>query len=317
MKKILFLSLCAVITSSCIHFYTQNPKRLTKGREDILVIAHRGASGYLPEHTLESVALAHGFDPDYIEPDLVVTRDDHLIVLHDIHLENNTNVEEVFPKRKRSDGRWYAIDFSLNEIKKLSVHERTSEKGKVVFKNRFPLNKSSFKVPTFEEYIELIQGLNTSRGREIGIYPEIKAPAFHKSEGKDTVSLLMKILKKYNYHKENSRLFIQSFDPDFLKEFKRRYPNSSIRLVQLIADNSWKESSHDYDVMRTKEGLSKVSEYAYAIGPWIPFVLKGDLIKDSHSHGLKVHVFTLRDKERLSELIERGVDGIFTDFPDL
>ncbi len=317
MKKIFFLSLCAIITSSCIHFYTQNPKRLTKGREDILVIAHRGASGYLPEHTLESVALAHGFDPDYIEPDLVVTRDDHLIVLHDIHLENNTNVEEVFPKRKRSDGRWYAIDFSLNEIKKLSVHERTFEKGKVVFKNRFPLNKSSFKVPTFEEYIELIQGLNASRGREIGIYPEIKAPAFHKSEGKDTISLLMKTLKKYNYDKENSRLFIQCFDPDFLKEFKRRYPNSSIKLVQLIADNSWKESSHDYDVMRTKEGLSKVSEYAYAIGPWIPFVLKGDLIKDSHSHGLKVHVFTLRDKERLSELIERGVDGVFTDFPDL
>ena len=128
-----------------------------------VIIAHRGASAYLPEHTLEAYSYAHALDVDFIGPDVVLTKDNEAICIHDIHLETTTNVEQVFPQRKRSDGRWYAIDFTLKEIKTLLVHERENEEGKRVFPQRFSQRKSSFKVPTFREFIELIKGLNASR----------------------------------------------------------------------------------------------------------------------------------------------------------
>ena len=102
-----------------------------------LVIAHRGAPGYLPEHTLESVTLAYAQGADFIEQDLVVTKDSKIIVLHDIHLETVTNVEHIFPSRKRQDGRYYALDFTLAELKTLHVHERQDSQGKQVFPHRY------------------------------------------------------------------------------------------------------------------------------------------------------------------------------------
>ena len=144
-------------------------------RNKLSVIAHRGASGYLPEHTLPSFTLAHSFDVDYIEPDVVMTKDDKLIILHDIHLDTTTNVKEIFPKRSRDDGRFYAVDFSLKEIKILKVHERRRlESGRKYFPKRFESRSSLFIVPTLVEFIELIQGLNKTRNKKIGIYPEIK-----------------------------------------------------------------------------------------------------------------------------------------------
>lgn len=309
--KILWPVFLIFFVASCVSMQTRPYLK-----KDITIIAHRGASGYLPEHTLEAVALAHGFDPDFIEPDLVLTKDSRVIVLHDIHLENNTNVEEVYPARKREDGRWYAIDFTLSEIKKLNVHERTKGE-KVVFKERFPLGKSAFNVPSLEEYIELIQGLNTSRGVNIGIYPEIKNPSFHRKEGKDALGIVMKVLEKYGYNKVGAPIFLQCFDPDLLKTFKKRYPNSPIRLIQLIADDSWGESSHSYQAMRTKEGLKEIAKYASGIGPWIPFILNTKLVKWAHEESLLVHPYTLRDKSHYPKLLELGVDGVFTDFPDL
>jgi len=154
--------------------------------EKKIVIAHRGACGYLPEHTLEAKAMAYGMGADYIEQDVVLTRDDRAVVLHDIHMDTVTDVAKAFPDRKREDGRYYAIDFTLDEIKKLHVTERMDlETGKPVFPGRFPAGKSGFRVPTLEEEIELIQGLNKSTGKDVGIYPEIKSPAWHRSEGKD------------------------------------------------------------------------------------------------------------------------------------
>src|SRR5690606_29927835 len=119
---------------------------------DPVVIAHRGASGYLPEHTLAAYAMGYAMGADYIEPDLVLTKDKHFICLHDIHLEATTNVEEVFPDRRRDDGKWYAADFTLAEIKTLEAQER--------IKGRFPQGHSPLGVPTFEEMVELVQGLN-------------------------------------------------------------------------------------------------------------------------------------------------------------
>jgi glycerophosphoryl diester phosphodiesterase len=316
------LFLLLILLSSCAHPY-----------KDKTIIAHRGASGYLPEHTLEAVALAHGFNPDFIEPDIVITKDNRAIILHDIHLEGNTDVEKKYPRRKRKDGRWYPIDFTLKEIKKLNVHERAIG-NKPVFSGRFPYGRSRFKVPTLEEYIELVQGLNISRNKNIGIYPEIKAPAFHKKNGKDALAIVMKILVEYGYNKAGAPIFLQCFDPDLLLDFKKRWPNSPIKLVQLIAHDSWGESSHNYAAMMTEQGMKKIALYANGIGPWMPFILKPSLdqksfertklIKMAHKNNLVVHAYTLRNdslpkytkdsKSLLTELFKAGADGIFTDF---
>ena len=128
-----------------------------------IVIAHRGASGYLPEHTLESKALAYMMGADYLEQDLAMSRDDCLIVIHDIYLDRLTDVAEKFPERIRADGRFYVIDFTLEELKSLNFSEGfIIEKGQKVqeYKNRFPMFTSTFKLHTFEEEIEFIQGLN-------------------------------------------------------------------------------------------------------------------------------------------------------------
>ena len=153
-----------------------------------IVIAHRGASGYLPEHTLPAKAMAYAQGADYLEQDLVMTKDDHLVVLHDHYLDRVTDVADRFPDRARKDGRYYAIDFTLDEIKSLKFTEGFDiENGKKVqtYPGRFPMGKSDFRVHTFEEEIEFVQGLNHSTGKNIGIYPEIKAPWFHHQEGKD------------------------------------------------------------------------------------------------------------------------------------
>ncbi|STH69086.1 glycerophosphodiester phosphodiesterase [Escherichia coli] len=134
-----------------------------------IVIAHRGASGYLPEHTLPAKAMAYAQGADYLEQDLVMTKDDHLVVLHDHYLDRVTDVADRFPDRARKDGRYYAIDFTLDEIKSLKFTEGFDiENGKKVqtYPGRFPMGKSDFRVHTFEEEIEFVQGLNHSTGEK-------------------------------------------------------------------------------------------------------------------------------------------------------
>ena len=134
-----------------------------------IIIAHRGASGYLPEHTLAAKALAYCQGADYLEQDVVLTRDDHPVVLHDIHLDTVTNVADVFPDRQRADGRFYAIDFTLAELRQLKASERIDlNTGQAVYPNRFPVGSAAFGVPTLAEEIELVQGLNKTLGRQVG-----------------------------------------------------------------------------------------------------------------------------------------------------
>ncbi|MFT6345062.1 MAG: glycerophosphoryl diester phosphodiesterase, partial [Paraglaciecola sp.] len=173
-----------------------------------LVIAHRGASGYLPEHTLQSVALAYAQGADFIEQDLVVTKDSKIIVLHDIHLETVTNVEQVFPSRKRPDGRYYALDFTLAELKTLNVHERQDAQGKQVFPNRYQ-GKGTFQIATFEEQIELIQQLNRQLNKTTGFYPEIKSPAWHREQGVDISQLVMAVLRKHQLDDADKAIYVQ------------------------------------------------------------------------------------------------------------
>jgi glycerophosphoryl diester phosphodiesterase len=165
--------------------------------KEFIVIAHRGASGYLPEHTLEGAALAHAMGVDYIEQDVVLTRDDALIVLHDLYLDAVTDVTERFPGRRRDDGRHYVIDFSLAEIRSLRVHERTGPDGAPAFPGRVTDDQRSFRVPTLDEEIQLIQGLNRTTGRDVGLYVEPKAPAWHRAEGKDLVLAVLHLLARH------------------------------------------------------------------------------------------------------------------------
>jgi glycerophosphoryl diester phosphodiesterase len=296
-------------------------------KNSIKVIAHRGASGYLPEHTLESASMAHAFGVDYIEPDLVMTKDNRLVVLHDYHIDTTTNVAQVFPDRKRDDGRFYAVDFNLDEIKQLSITERVVLKsGAAVYPQRFPIGKSGFKVPTFEEFIELVQGLNKSRGKKIGIYPEIKNPEFHHQHDKDITAAVYDVLKKYGYE-ESKNAIIQCFYPPTLQRLKLEF-QTKIPLVLLLAENSWNESTTDYEQIMTPDGLKQVATFVDGIGPWIPQVAKNPkLVEFAHQLGLKVHVYTHRkddlagdyksEEVMLNSLInEIKVDGIFSDFPD-
>lgn len=303
-----------------------------------IVIAHRGASGYLPEHTLPAKALAHGMGADYLEQDVVLTKDDVPIVLHDIHLDTVTDVARRFPDRARDDGRFYAIDFTLAEIRTLNVSERFDRKsGQAVFPGRFPVGLGRFQIPTLQEELELIQGLNRSTGRAAGVYPEIKAPAFHRREGKDISRIVLDVLSSAGYSQRDDRIYVQCFDAAETRRLREEL-HTELKLIQLIGENSWGESTSYYEAMRTGEGLRLVAEYADGIGPSIDHIITGrdaagrpilsTLVEDAHRHGLAVHPYTLRadalpdyaaDVDTLLDLLfhRAGVDGVFTDFPDL
>jgi glycerophosphoryl diester phosphodiesterase len=335
MKKILQCKSFIPIAFLIIFVGCSNLKRNLPfiNKSEKIIIAHRGASGYLPEHTLESYSYAFALGADFIEPDLVITKDNQVIVMHDTHLDTTTNVAQVFPQKKRKDGRYYVIDFTLKEIKQLRVFERINLKSrKAVYSKRFPIKNSKFEVPTFREFIELIQGLEKSTGRKVGIYPEIKAPEFHKKYKKPIVRKTIQLLKEYGYDKKLDQVFLQCFEPKTLKDLKFKY-KVPYPLVQLIAENSWNETSADYEKMKTSEGVKDIASYASGVGPWINQLVdetgrKSDFFKFLKKSGLKIHPYTVR-KDQLQPFASNidevfkvlfehlKVDGAFTDFPDL
>jgi len=306
--------------------------------KDVLIIAHRGACGYLPEHTLEAKAFAYALGADYIEQDVVATRDDELVVLHDIHLELVTNVAERFPDRKRADGRFYARDFDLAEIKSLNVWERRKEDGKTpVYPKRFPTGLGNFQVPTLQEEIALVQGLNRSTGRNTGIYPEIKSPAWHREEGVDLSVLVLQALEESGYKTRDDRVFLQCFDAREVRRIREDL-GCELKMVQLIGENSWGESDTDYEPLKTAAGLAQLAETVEGVGPWIGHLMRmaeidghpvsTGFVSAAHAAGLQVHPYTFRADElapgfeSLPEMVrwfvdELKIDGLFTDFTDI
>lgn len=289
-----------------------------------IVIAHRGASGYLPEHTLESKAMAFAMNSNFIEQDLVLSKDDIPIVIHDIYLDDVTDVAIKFPERKRKDKRFYVIDFMFDELQTLKVTERFNPKtGKQVYPNRFPKGKGNFKLHSFEEELQLIQGLNKSTGKNIGIYPEIKEPKFHQKEGKDLTKIVLKTLSDYGYKSKKDSCILQCFDAKELERIRVKL-KSELFLVQLI------------EFPEETKQLKHFATYADGIGPWYKQILKKkengiwkftSLVSDAHKLDLKVHPYTFR-ADSLEEfstfeemmqtlLMDANVDGAFTDFPDL
>jgi glycerophosphoryl diester phosphodiesterase len=299
-----------------------------------IVIAHRGASGYLPEHTIPAIAMAHAQGADYLEQDVVLSKDNVPVVLHDIHIDTVTDVAKRFPARKREDGRYYALDFTVAELKQLAASERFDPRtGAAVFAKRFPVGQGSFQIPTLEEELQVIQGLNASTGRDAGVYPEIKEPAWHRTQGRDISPIVLELLARYGYKTKTDKVYVQCFDEAEVKRIRTELGYKG-RLVQLIEGSRPLLDEHKH--LRTAAGLLEVAKVADGIGPALPDVItrKDDgavvatsLVRDAHAAGLEVHPYTFRadalppgvatleDLFRLA-LVDIGVDGVFTDQPD-
>jgi glycerophosphoryl diester phosphodiesterase len=291
-----------------------------------LIIGHRGASGYRPEHTLESYRVAVEMGADFIEPDLVSTRDGVLIARHENEIGGTTDVANRFPDRKATkiiDGKsvtgWFTEDFTLAEIRTLRARERLSFRSHDY--------DDQFQVPTFDDVIALAQALGQKRQRPVGIYPETKHPTYFRSIGLPLEARLLASLEAHGWNRRDAPVFIQSFEAGNLRELRQK---TTVRLIQLGAAAA----------MFDEAGLRAIASYADGIGaekslvlPVGPDGLVGaptDLVARAHAAGLLVHIWTIRvDKEFLpaayagrpeAEFVrfrDLGVDGIFTDFPDV
>ena len=309
MRTVLFVSIILVL--SCQEKKMPPSKEITT--IDKIVIAHRGASGYLPEHTLPAKAMAYAMSPDYIEQDIVLSKDGVPVVLHDIYLDEVSDVAEKFPERKRNDGRYYVIDFDFEELKLLQLVERFDRSsGEQKYPKRFPKGLSNFQIHSLYEEIELIQGLNESTGLSIGIYPEIKNPTFHRNEGQDISKIVLEVLKVYGYLDKKDHCLLQCFDAQELKRIRTEL-KSSLYLVQLIES---KEEENELDFY---------TSFADGIGVWYKAV-SPEFVLSAQKEGLKVHGYTFRaddlgDFTDFESLLGHGLDtlnfdGIFTDHPD-
>lgn len=310
---------------------------LTAAEPRPLIIAHRGASGYLPEHTLAAKALAYGQGADFLEQDVVLSKDGVPVIFHDTHIDTTTDVAKKFPGRQRADGRFYALDFTVTELKQLNVTERFNPKtGKAAFPKRFPVGVGSFQVVTLEEEIQFIQALNRSTGRNVGLYPELKAPAWHRQEGRDLSVAVLPILRKYGYDAKDSACYVQCFEYAEIKRLRGELGWSG-KLIMLLGGKGKGPGETDFTYLQTDAGLAELAQLVDGIGPPISSYVAGktpaerkvtDLAARARKAGLKSHPYTLRADElpkcvtSVDELLsalftEAKVDGLFTDFPDL
>lgn len=303
-------------------------------KSNIAVIAHRGASGYLPEHTAAAKALAYSMGADFLEQDVVASRDDELVVLHDIHLDRVTNVAEVFPDRHRPDGRFYVRDFDLNELRVLRVRERQNADGSAVYPGRFPNDSGGFRLQSLDDEFTMIRDLNSVSGRCAGVYPEVKRPAWHRKEGIDLAPLVLERLAKFGYQSASDPAYLQCFDDSELRRIRHGL-GCELRLVQLVGENDWGEADTDFRKMQTTAGLRVLAQTVDAIGPWVNQLyslengkpISSGLVERAHDVGLLVHPYTLRvddlppgfrEFDELLDFLRKplDVDGVFTDFPD-
>jgi glycerophosphoryl diester phosphodiesterase len=299
-------------------------------RERPIVIAHRGASGYLPEHTLLGKALAYGQGADYLEQDVVATRDGELVVLHDLYLDDVSDVTTRFPEKRRRDGRHYVIDFDLAELRQLMLFERRTPGGRTAkYPQRFPAELGIARIATLEEELRLIQGLNKSTGRIVGVYPEIKDPAWHREHGVDLARALVAKLEEFGYSGPNDAALVQCFDAHELSRVKDEL-HCRLRLIQLAS------AEPAYADLLTPAGLERVAGYAHGLGPSYSQLLQEQggaprltgLARAARGVGLRLHPYTFRREglpsyagtlEHLLDVFftEVRVDGLFCDYPDV
>jgi glycerophosphoryl diester phosphodiesterase len=315
-----------------------------------LVIGHRGASGYRPEHTLASYRLAPELGADYIEPDLVSTKDGVLVARHEPEIGGTTDVAAKFPGRtttKVIDGAsvtgWFTDDFTLKELKTLRAKERLPD----IRPNNTKYD-GKFEIPTFQEVLDLRARLSRKLHRQIGVYPETKHPTYFRSEGLALEPKLVSTLNRNGLNRKGAPVFVQSFEIDNLKALDHVL---KVPLVQLLDEAdlhpAGDPSQPSYGSMATPEGLRKIATYADGVGPWKNYIIPRtaddctgkptSFIDDAHKAGLVVHPYTFRRENaftpceldssadpagigdlvsEIRQFIRLGVDGFFTDNAD-
>jgi glycerophosphoryl diester phosphodiesterase len=312
-----------------------------------ILIAHRGASGERPEHTLASYQLAIDQGADFIEPDLVLTKDGVLVARHENEISETTDVSAraEFAARKASkiiDGEaksgWFTEDFTLAELKTLRAKERLPQLR--------PANMAydgQFAVPTFDEILELIKANEAKLKRRIGVYPETKHPTYFTKIGLPHEGALLASLTRFGYTKRDDLVFIQSFEVGNLKALRTK---TKLRLIQLIDAEGGPADAPTvrYADIITAKGLTAVAKYADGIGPNKALVIPRDasgalgtptmLVRDAHAVGLAVHPWTFRRENyflptgqragadptkpgdlaaEIKAFVAAGVDGVFSD----
>src|SRR5215203_2571732 len=290
-----------------------------------IVIAHRGASGYRPEHTLAAYELAVEMGADFIEPDLVLTRDGVLIARHENEISETTDVAdhpELASRRttKSIDGvevtGWFTEDLTFSEITTLRARERLPFRNQE-FNGRFP-------VATFAEVMDLARRASANLGRPIGVYPETKHPTYFRSIGLPLEEPLLQTLERDD---GRTRVYIQSFETGNLRELRQR---TDLPLIQLLDtegqpwDLALAGDGRTYRDLATPAGLAGIAGYADGIGPSKQLLLPpASLVEDAHRAGLLVHPWTFRGdpdggdaEEEYRQFFSLGVDGVFSDFPD-
>lgn len=272
-----------------------------------VLIAHRGASAYAPEHTLEAYRLALQQGADFVEQDFQLTRDGILVCLHDRTLERTTDVEEVFPDRYREENgqrRWFVHDFSLQEIKQLDAG------------SWFGSEFADARIPTFEEAVQLVRG-------RAGLFPELKEPAVYREMGLEMERIVLEALSRHGLDRRDSDtpVILQTFDAVSARlltaQFRTRFP-----VVLLLGRDN-------YTDWGSPERLKAASVFVAGIGPNKALIeLQPDLVKWAHDNGLSVTPYTFRasdvgkgydslQEEMNTFLHQYGVDALFTDNPDL
>ena len=325
------------------------------GEEPVpLIIAHRGASGYLPEHTLGAYTLAILQGADYVEPDLVMTRDGELVARHDNELGLTTDVAQrpQFADRKRTQAvngvtltGWFSEDFTLAELKTLRAIERIPD----IRPGNARLD-GSLDIPTLQEIIDLVKLLQQSEGRRIGLYIETKHSTHFQQLDLAMEEPLVRTLQRNGYAGRDAPVYIQSFEVNNLKTLSEL---TQLRLVQLFGrgqpyDQQVSGSDLNYAQMATAAGLKTISRYAAGVGPEKSYVIPRDangnlgqptdFVPNAHAAGLKVHPYTFRAENaflptdlrkgasaanrgdieaEIRAFLDAGIDGLFIDQPDI
>jgi glycerophosphoryl diester phosphodiesterase len=323
-------------------------------RTPLSVIAHRGASGYRPEHTLSSYRLAIELGADYVEPDLVITKDGVLVARHENELSGTTDVAhhpEFAPRRttKVINGKhvtgWFTEDFTLSELRTLGVRERLPRLRRE--NQRYDGREV---VPTLQDVIDLVHRESRRVGREIGIYPETKNPTYFDSVGLPLEKALVDALDVNGLNRFDAKVFVQSFETTNLRVLRELL---RVPLVQLVGSSGGPYDLvaagqlRSYNDLVTPAGLAEIASYADGIGPSKGRVIPRDddgvlltptsLVDQAHDAGLIVHAYTFRDEnaflpsdlrigtdpaargkvaEEYAAFLAAGVDGVFTDQPD-
>ncbi len=303
-----------------------------------IVIAHRGASGHLPEHTLEGYRRAIELGADFIEPDLVMTADGVLVARHDIWLSDSTDVAqhpEFADRRREVRGRldWYVRDFTWDEIATLRARQ--------AFPGRSTAWDGRFRIPRFEEIVALVRETGARAGRRVGLYPEVKQRPFFLEAGLDPAARMIEVLREMRFT-DPARLFLQAFEPETLLFLKERIDAPLVQLVDAVEVEGGGEGG-GRSMRRERAGaagpprfrpsvdLARAREYADAVGPsllllFAPDGRVGEYVRQAHAAGLRVHPWTMRDdrlppgvgdpRDWYEMVYATGVDGIFTDFTD-